>query len=992
VANNWDEFFASPTKASKRLHVTAADVARGAKIDARNAQRKAAAEALLAEQSRTAPTGLPYGITPKSVDPMSESPSMLPWDGNPGQTLAQWAEKALPSPTWNKQAQEGIGTEVILNTLPYGKIASALGKTAMPLAATAGVAYAGDATAGSRYDPSAFLKYIRQHFPDMFDSAKQGMKFTADTGREAGVYGLLGDSMSVKPRMIVHGSTNSVALPRDVRRELIDSANAFDMHTHPSGNALPSTPLNNAAQNALGGDTEYYQRTSRGTPWLRPGKADNLIVSVQPRAVREPLDFGNGRGESWTHMKMNEYPSKQELNSLDEYLVNNADRYENMLPMGDIGMMIPDDLNTFALLKHYADTGRGDFTYNLGKEVFGPGGREPATPMYEAIYNQLRKDKQLRNYADGGLVKSGLKMLFPNLSAPLHVVKPKGGNWLSGSVEDALKGLRSDVVRYDHPRFKELLPEDQSRLNADGVFGAMHDFTPEIKARISEKVAPINNWIEGPLTKYVKTRMASPEDEVRRLADQGVLHVAPETLGNSIRQIPAVVKERVGAGFPPEGLSRLQQGHFTGGYDWENASDSFITSGKAGSYANTNTFGGKNPGPTYLRDNPWLATVPPETPVYGFATRSTGSPQLAPSLGFDHLVDELSNALDPNSGLPRHLALTPEAVKNLSMEKAVRRVADINAWRAAQIAEANGKIAGGPGQELVREYPHSAEKPNPKGLRWVELNAKTPLPTGHEIKTDMTGTRVYGPRGEDLSRSSHPSAEDALVTFNRDSLEKQLKYEGDTMGHCVGGYCDDVASGHSRIFSLRDAKGEPHVTVETHPVKGKLEEEFERITGKIPINQREIDEFVARQYGDYTKAPPSGLMISQIKGKQNRKPNDEYLPFVQDFVKNPPHGQPWAEVGDLQNSGLKKVQMSEFGINGYMTKEELEAALKAAGVPEANISGHVYGQGFASGGSVGVPAAGWELLTDPTGSPEENKLSWDIFSGHNDPEQLEAVQ
>jgi hypothetical protein len=51
----------------------------------------------------------------------------------------------------------------------------------------------------------------------------------------------------------------------------------------------------------------------------------------------------------------------------------------------------------------------------------------------------------------------------------------------------------------------------------------------------------------------------------------------------------------------------------------------------------------------------------------------------------------------------------------------------------------------------------------------------------------------------------------------RKQLEDALKYEGDTMGHCVGGYCDDVAEGRSRIYSLRDKRGEPHVTVEVKP-------------------------------------------------------------------------------------------------------------------------------------------------------------------------------
>jgi len=43
--------------------------------------------------------------------------------------------------------------------------------------------------------------------------------------------------------------------------------------------------------------------------------------------------------------------------------------------------------------------------------------------------------------------------------------------------------------------------------------------------------------------------------------------------------------------------------------------------------------------------------------------------------------------------------------------------------------------------------------------------------------------------------------------------------------------------------------------------------------------------------------PPS---ITQIKGKSNRAPNEQYLPYVQDFVKS---GN-WSDVGDLGNTGL----------------------------------------------------------------------------------------
>jgi len=49
--------------------------------------------------------------------------------------------------------------------------------------------------------------------------------------------------------------------------------------------------------------------------------------------------------------------------------------------------------------------------------------------------------------------------------------------------------------------------------------------------------------------------------------------------------------------------------------------------------------------------------------------------------------------------------------------------------------------------------------------------------------------------------------------------------------------------------------------------------------------------------------------IKQIKGKQNRAPNPEYLPFVQDFVKS---GK-WSDVGDLQNSGLLDISKLKGG-------------------------------------------------------------------------------
>jgi hypothetical protein len=151
------------------------------------------------------------------------------------------------------------------------------------------------------------------------------------------------------------------------------------------------------------------------------------------------------------------------------------------------------------------------------------------------------------------------------------------------------------------------------------------------------------------------------------------------------------------------------------------------------------------------------------------------------------------------------------------------------------------------------------------------------------------------------------------------------------MGHCVGGYCPDVMSGRSRIFSLRDAKGEPHVTIETG--RGRLPNDAERIEAVYPeaydewiasterLNRPSLPEWFRQKYPDKFEALPEPSRpeeIIQIKGKQNRSPKDAYLPFVQDFVKS----QKWGNVGDLGNTGLVRLPDGR-----YITEQQAQEAL-----------------------------------------------------------------
>jgi hypothetical protein len=205
--------------------------------------------------------------------------------------------------------------------------------------------------------------------------------------------------------------------------------------------------------------------------------------------------------------------------------------------------------------------------------------------------------------------------------------------------------------------------------------------------------------------------------------------------------------------------------------------------------------------PKMMAENPWMQKLDPESPVYGMQS------SIERGLGFDHLVDELSNAMNPESGLPRNLLLRPEQMQQMGMEKAVRHVDAINKWRAAQQAAANAELANK--AMVLREYPDVPEMPNPRGLRWVELKKEDDvLPKGYSVVPDARNSRYWDQPDEHYFHVMDPSGEivstgatekEALGLLNRDkkikALQDQLKYEGDTMGHCVGGYCPDVLEG-----------------------------------------------------------------------------------------------------------------------------------------------------------------------------------------------------
>ena len=601
------------------------------------------------------------------------------------------------------------------------------------------------------------------------------------------------------------------------------------------------------------------------------------------------------------------------------------------------------------------------------------------------------------------------------------VIKQPGGNFLKGEVEDSVSPMKRTPLTMDRFAIRDAMsPEDLGRYFAAADAPGVTDLPSQLKAAgLYEKYTlppdPINTFIDNKIAPYIRNEMATPNDPLRAMAEKYAVD-KPVKLAEVQGRIDAFAAKMEqtarGRGVPVEQLTSMRQQmiglekerellrareglHFTPD-DTNFISHYFTNRDKAGTDlkgigqsplarswedVSDSAFGIETAGNILrFKDSfaPWLSKVPPETKVY------RPKSNIIERTGFDHLVDELRNATNPASGLPKNLLIDPADLGKLTMTQAVDRVADINAWRATQKIEANQLIANNAATQLVKEYPG-------QGLKWVELKVPKDKPLVEGEYDDYLSQLPQAVQ-DDISNKAHEfvrrtnrgiddgsddymyAVQDKTIDLMNEyakanprkvskELEDALKYEGDTMQHCVGGYCPDVAEGRSRIYSLRDDKGQPQVTIEVKPHEGwftkadrmpdpsgknrsfhqLIDNERSELArqkggfGYIGESYEDIANRLASQY--QLEAKPN---ISQIKGFRNKKPADEYLPFVQDFVKS---GN-WSEVNDLKNAGLHDARAAGKPIEGrpaFMTDEEL-AAFKAEFAPKP--------EGMAHGGLV----------------------------------------
>lgn len=406
--------------------------------------------------------------------------------------------------------------------------------------------------------------------------------------------------------------------------------------------------------------------------------------------------------------------------------------------------------------------------------------------------------------------ESALDFAMP-LGGLAGVIKAKGGNWLRRP-GDAFDVITTGASKGASPEAVAALED----IIVDGMRGKHPELDYSALGRLLDEArinSSIGEWFSGPFQKYVKNQLATPEDPVRALAEKGITH------SRELRELAAQNSLR----FTPYDLAeaRVKAGFPEEGLGlsdlaklWEARADDMISTTHAAALQ------------TYRPDMPdWVAKLAPDDEIY----RLNENAAHAGFSGLDDLSDAFRTGMTDKT-LPPNLQLTPERLKGMGMEKAV--VYSDNMQRFKELQEEMALRESANKMPVLKEYPD--------GYKWIDITRPQDVPLNQADKM----------------------------------VEDLLNYEGKKMKHCVGGYCEDVLDGKTRIMSLRGPDGKPHITVEGVPT-------------------------------------PEGLRIEQVKGGSNLPPKEEYLPYARDFFKSEVPGpykinedDVWNGIQDYTNLGF----------------------------------------------------------------------------------------
>jgi len=479
-------------------------------------------------------------------------------------------------------------------------------------------------------------------------------------------------------------------------------------------------------------------------------------------------------------------------------------------------------------------------------------------------------------------IQTGEGMLGRNVMNPrMNIIKDPGGMLVGGekALDDELISIKRTENNFPHAH-QYFVPE--------GDRAALKD----------PNAVALNAWIDTKVKKYIRNQAGSKDDPILKAIESGAdYNFNPPQSGDTKYTI---AMKRKFAGKDPQGIATTERGK-----DWEYTVDSIFNPVKSSEIKDilqrnkdlppseasdkflASVLRTEHDLPVYTKkdlDALQLINQIPDETVYGL------NPAITNKLGLDHMTDVLME--DLNAG-----RLRPEQLNQMSMEKAIRRVAEYDAEKA--------KIASKAEADRIKDLPIPITYN--KDYKWLELN--------HPTDPDIT--------------------------------KEALESEGNQMGHCVGtspNYFNGVINGDKQIFSLRDANNKPHVTIETNIVRdldrwlnvnketiSKDPELSKRIftddfDEKYPRSRIDDEELVNMYIGNMKKTmkkkglpinedPGAYVNIKQVKGNKNSRPKDEYQDYISDFIKQNPTGHEIVDIHELDNTNLMSAQkVSEHGL------------------------------------------------------------------------------
>lgn len=209
-------------------------------------------------------------------------------------------------------------------------------------------------------------------------------------------------------------------------------------------------------------------------------------------------------------------------------------------------------------------------------------------------------------------------------------------------------------------------------------------------------------------------------------------------------------------------------------------------------------------------------------------------------------IEQLPGHFFPNEGKKYFIKWLANQIKQMGKqpsEEDVRKIKDVFIGKGA------------------KELPDSFEDALKASDEWHAELATTVGKTVGDYKTNDV-VHDFG-NGYKMVRIAHSSGDKADVEYD-------LKLEGGKMGNCIGTlHCPTILTSEETVFSLRDSKNEPHVSI------NQYNSNYEPNLYDF-YDDEEAYENVLSKAGK----------IDEIKGKSNKPPEPKYLDMVIPWIMN----------------------------------------------------------------------------------------------------------